>query len=80
MNGENYLGMLREVLVPQIHIKPNFHEPLFQQNGAPPHYALKVRDYFNKVFPQRWFGRRGSIEWRPRSPVLTPMHFFFEVL
>ena len=26
-----------------------------------------------KVFPQHWFGRRGSIEWPPRLPDLTTM-------
>ena len=77
MNGENVLEMLREVVVPQLHTKPNFHELFFKQDGAPPHYALRVRDYLNKVFPQRWFGRRGSIEWPPRSPDLTPMDFLF---
>jgi len=41
--------------------KPNFDKFFFQQDGASPHYALRVRDYLNEVFPQRWFGRRGSI-------------------
>ena len=52
----------REVVVPQLHSKPNFHELFFQQDGTPLHYALRVRDCLNKVFPQHWFGRRGSIE------------------
>ena len=55
----------------------NFDELFFQQNGAPPHYAIRVRDYLKKVFPQHWFGRRGSIEWPPRLPDLTPMISFF---
>ena len=76
MNGKNYLEMLREVIVPQLHSKPNFSELFSQQDVAPPHYALRVRDYLNEVFPQRWL-RRGSIEWPPRSPDLTPMDFFF---
>ena len=54
----------------------NFDELFFQQDGAPPHYALIVRDYLKKVFPQRWFGRRGSIEWPLRLPDLTPMISF----
>ena len=56
----------------------NFNELFFQQDGAPPHYALRVRDYLGKVFPQHWFGRRGSIEWPPCLPDLTPMISFFE--
>ena len=55
----------------------NFDKLFFQQDGAPPHYALRVRDYLKKVFPQHWFGRRGSIEWPPRLPDLTPMISFF---
>ena len=54
-----------------------FDELFFQQDGAPPHFVLSVRDYLNEVFPQRWFGKRGSIEWPPCSPDLTPMDFFF---
>ena len=66
-----------EMVVPQLQTKPNFDKLFFQQDGAPLHYALRVRDYFNKVFPQCWFRRRGSIEWPPHSPDLTPMDFFF---
>ena len=55
----------------------NFDELFFQQDGAPPHYALRVRDYLKKAFPQHWFRRRGSIEWPLRLPDLTPMISFF---
>ena len=77
VNGENYLEILCEVVVPQLQTKPNFDELFFQQDGTSPHYALRVRDYLNKVFTQRWFGRTGSIEWPPCSSDLTPMDFFF---
>lgn len=77
VDGANYLKMLRDVVVPQLRTRANFTELFFQQDGAPPHYALAVRDYLDQTFPQRWFGRRGSIEWPPRSPDLTPMDFFF---
>ena len=75
-----YLKILPKVVVPQLQTKPNFNELFFQQDGALPHYALRVRDFFNEVFPQCWFGRRGSIEWPPCSPDQTPMDFFFWVL
>ena len=45
-------------------------------DGTPPHYARTVRQHLHQAFPQRWFGRRGSIEWPSRSPELTPMDFF----
>ena len=71
------MEILRQVVVPRLQTKPNFNELFFQQDGATPHYALRVRDYLNEVLPQHWFGRRGSIEWPPRSPDLTPIDFFF---
>ena len=42
-----------EVVVPQLQMKLNFDELFFQQDGAPPHYALRVRDYLSKDFPNR---------------------------
>jgi len=28
------------------------------------------------TFPNRWIGRDGPIPWPPRSPDVTPIHFF----
>jgi hypothetical protein len=50
----------------------------FQQNGAPPHYGVNVRRFLDNQFERRWIGRRGPMEWPPRSPDLTPLDFFFE--
>ena len=77
VTGNNYLEMLRVMVIPQLRIKANFDELYFQQGGASPHYARTVREYLHQAFPQHWFGRRGSIKWPPRSPDLTPMAFFF---
>lgn len=33
----------------------------FQPHGAPPHYDMGVRKYFNQHFPGRWIDREGSI-------------------
>ena len=30
----------------------------------------------NYVFPNRWIGRGGPVQWPPRSADLTPMDFF----
>jgi hypothetical protein len=49
---------------------------VLQLDGAPPHFALHVRDNLNKTFP-RWWIRGGSeaspapFAWPPRSPDLT---------
>ena len=48
----------------------------FQLDGATAHFALDVREYLNNVFPNRWIGRGGPVQWPPRSPDLTPMNFF----
>ena len=42
------------------------------QDGAPPHYANSIRNLMNTL-PGDWIDRRGTIEWAPRSPNLTPM-------
>ena len=43
------MEILREVVVPQLQTKPNFDELFFQQDGAPPRFALRVRDYHNAL-------------------------------
>lgn len=50
--------------------------PWYQQDGAPPHYMLPVRNFLHTVLPERWIGRRGPIEWPARSPDLTTLDFF----
>jgi hypothetical protein len=48
----------------------------FQQDGAPPHFSIVARQWLNQWLPGRWIGRRGPVEWPPRSPDLTPLNFF----
>ena len=49
---------------------------VFQQEGAPPHWATVVRDYLDDTFDGNWCGRNGPIMWPPNSPDLTPPDFF----
>ena len=52
-----YLDMLTHYAVPQLaEFQPNI---IFQQDGAPPHWGLRVREFLNEVFPNRWIGRDG---------------------
>jgi hypothetical protein len=49
---------------------------VLQLDGAPPHFALHVRDYLNENFLGRWIGRgseasHAPFAWPPRSPDLT---------
>ena len=76
VNGENYLGMLKDWLLPQIQGECIFDRMIFMQDGAPPHFSKDVRAWLHNTFPERWMGRRGPIEWPPRSPDLTPLDFF----
>ena len=76
VNGKNYLKLLKEYFYPILVKKRIVRSIIFQQDGAPAHYDKEVRAWLNEEFPGKWIGRRGSIEWAPRSPDLTPCDFF----
>lgn len=77
LTHDRYLNMLREFVLPELKRQHDKEDFFFQQDGAPPHYALAVRTFLDEELPNRWIGRRGPLEWPPRSPDLTPMDFFF---
>lgn len=60
--------------MPLLQQHPAFSSMIWQQDGAPPHYGKTVRDYSDGSF-ECWIGRRGTVEWCPRSPDLTPCDF-----
>ncbi|XP_050307511.1 uncharacterized protein LOC126744196 [Anthonomus grandis grandis] len=78
LTGKKYLTMLRNEIVPVINeiAGDNFNITYFQQDGAAPHYAINVRNYLDETFPGRVIGRRGTIEWPPRSPDMSPLDYF----
>ena len=76
MNAERYLEVLEGTLVPSLHDIDRDHDMIFQQDGAPPHYATAVRQFLNDEFPGRWLGRRGPLKWPARSCDITPCDFF----
>lgn len=88
LTGQLYLNLLENVIDPLItqSLESQVDEednPLldeqnlhFQQDGAPPHYALHVRQWLDQRYPDKWIGRRGALEWPARSPDLTPLDFF----
>ena len=73
VNQDNYLHMLQTEFWPRVE---NQNDIYFQQDGAPPHYGTRVREWLNENFEGRWIGRRGPIEWPARSPDRTPPNFF----
>ena len=88
LNGDMYAEMLHRSIEPlivrelenqrDIHGNLSLEERLlhFQQDGAPPHYVVAVRQWLDDHYPNQWIGRRGPVEWPPRSPDLTPLDFF----
>jgi hypothetical protein len=60
INGESYLNMLQQFFIPELKQTPGLlQRAIFQQDGAPPHFARKVRFFLDKTFPERWIGRGG---------------------
>lgn len=55
------------------------YQLMFQQNGAPPHYAVQFREFLKECFPIWWIGRSGAIEWPARSPDINTLDFFSRV-
>ncbi|KAG8291375.1 hypothetical protein J6590_108795 [Homalodisca vitripennis] len=45
-------------LFPQLEQKAQ--QFIFQQDGAPPHWHLSVRDYLNVKYPRRWIGHQAA--------------------
>lgn len=70
------LNLLRQSVMPRIREAFGDEEFYFQQDGAPPHYHRDVTSYLDEILPNRWVGRRGSVEYPPRSPDVTPLDFF----
>ena len=57
--------------------KLQLHLMIYQQDGAPPHFADIVRTFLDEQFPARWIGRGSPyITWHVRSPDLTLSDFF----
>ena len=79
VNSTRNLEMLRNWFLPQWNAVPNAAQSRIMQDGAPPHFALDVRDFLNTTFGERWIGRGvedTNLSWPPRSPDLTPCDFF----
>lgn len=48
----------------------------FQQDGAPAHNSLVVRERLNEHFGDNWIGTHGPVSWPARSPDLAPLDYF----
>ena len=69
-----YLDVLTEYMSPQLEQYQT--QVIFQQDTAPPHWGLKICQFLNETFPDRWIECDGPIPWPPLSPDITPLNFF----
>jgi len=76
VTGAAYLNILQTSTVPAVRQLFVAEDMWYQQDRAPPHYHRDVRAYLGNALPERWIGRRGSVEYPPRSPDLTPPESF----
>jgi len=80
VTGQSYLTMLQNYICPAVVHFANEGlddaDVWFMQDGAPPHYATIVRNFLDERYPDHWIGRRGPVEWPPRSPDLNPLDYF----
>ena len=79
VTGPVCLDMLEQFLEPQLLTDDILDTVVFQQDGAPCHYAITGRDYLDRRFPVRWVSRGGTQPWAARSPDLTPSDFLHGV-
>lgn len=63
-----YLKMLQNYFLPQFTRLELMEETVFQQDGAPCHFAFRVKQYLYEKFPNRWTGSAGPNSWPPGSP------------
>ncbi|GFT14987.1 uncharacterized protein TNCV_4315751 [Trichonephila clavipes] len=78
LTGPRYLIFLEQVL-PELldsaryRCDSYFHG--FQQDGAPAHFSISVRNHLDATCGERWIGRGGPVHWPPRSPDLSCLRF-----
>ena len=80
VNSEAYLAMLQNWLL-ELLFEGERADFIFQQDGAPPHWSLNVRQYLKATLQDKWIGRAGNddcvlLHWPLRSPDLTLCDFF----
>jgi len=76
VTGKAYLEMRRSSILPAIHALYENSDIFYPQDEAPAHYHRDVRAFLDENLQGRWIGLRGTIEFPPRSPDLTPLDFY----
>ena len=77
VNAERYLYMLKRYYLPNIRRHRKQNKAIFQQDGAPPHYANIVKYWLRDTFgEQRIIARGFDNFWPAYSPDLNPLDFY----
>jgi hypothetical protein len=65
LTGEIYANFLENELDDLLENVPlnQIANMWFQQDGAPPHFALVARAVVDEKYPNRWIGRGGTVAW-----------------
>lgn len=69
---ETHLPVLLEDLPLQLRLNM-----WFQQDACPSHTSRAARTVLNAMFPNKWIGKYGPINYPPRSPDLTSLDYYF---
>ncbi|GFV42596.1 uncharacterized protein TNCV_1316011 [Trichonephila clavipes] len=81
LTGPRYLIFLEQVLpelLDSAHVTAVTRTSMwFQQDGAPAHFSISVRNHLNATCGERWIGRGGTVHWPPRSPDLSCLDYFY---
>ncbi len=73
---ETYLELLNNQVWHEIADWPDIDDLIWQQDGAPPHFAHQVTIWLNENFPGRWLGQRGPFdEWPTTVAGFDPGRF-----
>ena len=78
IDGDRYLHMLQNHVVPFLKAHRKCSTTTFQQDGAPPHIKNNVKKFLEDTFTmERVISRFFPNFWPPRSPDLTPVDFWY---
>ena len=71
IDTDPYIQILRDEIIPEVQRRGLMQTWHLQQDGAPPHTAMRTREFLNEIFPNKWVGKFGPIPLPARSPDLT---------
>ena len=78
VTAHSYSNLIETHLLPSLRRKRKLSSTIFQQDGAPAHYSVKVRELLTKTFGDRAIGRGLTVKWPPRSPDLSPLDYWLK--